>query len=204
MGSVVVVLQCSCPELCGILVPQLSPLHWKVDSKPLDNQGSPLTIILKSDPEVGLSRRSLWGIPWMVVTMLSNTRSKKVKRTHVVSMPCLEPHGWGGGTPCVCWVILPLLCPKDPYNDDSNDSHWCWALAGHQHCLNSFLYANIWSIHQSQESGTTTFPTSRTGKQRQEKAFSTTVDPQQEGWAGFCVDSKEGRDAYANFRVDPL
>ena len=96
MGSVVVVLQCSCPELCGILVPQLSPLHWKVDSKPLDYQGSPLTIILKSDPEVGLSRRSLWGIPWMVVTMLSNTRSKKVKRTHVVSMPCLEPHGWGG------------------------------------------------------------------------------------------------------------
>ena len=99
MGSVVVVLQCSCPEVCGILVPQPG-----IEPESSALEGGFLTIglpgkspFLKSDPEVGLSRRSLWGIPWMVVTMLSNTRSKKVKRTHIVSMPCLEPHGLVGG-----------------------------------------------------------------------------------------------------------
>ena len=127
MGSVVVVLQCSCPEVCGILVPQPG-----IEPESSALEGGFLTIglpgkspFLKSDPEVGLSRRSLWGIPWMVVTMLSNTRSKKVKRTHLGLCHALSHMDWWGGTPCVCWVILPLLCPKDPYNDDSNDSHWC-------------------------------------------------------------------------------
>ena len=104
VGSVVAVLRCSCPEVCGILDPQpgIEPGSSALEGGflTIGPQGSPLTLILKSDPEVSLSRRSWWGIPWMVLTVLSNIRSKKVKRTHVVSMPCLEPRGWGA--PCMC------------------------------------------------------------------------------------------------------
>ena len=41
----VVVCRLSCSVACGMLVPQqglnLSPLHWKADSQPLDQQGNP-------------------------------------------------------------------------------------------------------------------------------------------------------------------
>ena len=46
LGSVVAVLEHSCPRVCGILVPQPMtaprPMHWKVDSYPRDHQDSPL------------------------------------------------------------------------------------------------------------------------------------------------------------------
>ena len=41
MGSVVVVQGLSCPSACGLLTYQGSnpwPLHWQVDSQPLDHQ----------------------------------------------------------------------------------------------------------------------------------------------------------------------
>ena len=44
-GSVVVVCGLSCPLACGIFPDQgqnLCPLHWQVDSEPLDHQGSPV------------------------------------------------------------------------------------------------------------------------------------------------------------------
>ena len=44
-SSVVVACGLCCPEACGILPDQGSnscPLHWPVDSQPLDHQGSPL------------------------------------------------------------------------------------------------------------------------------------------------------------------
>ena len=44
MGSVVVVNGLSCPEGCGIFPDPGSnpcPLHWQVDSLPLDHQGNP-------------------------------------------------------------------------------------------------------------------------------------------------------------------
>ena len=44
MGSVVVAYKLSCAEACGIFLDQgssnLCPLHYKVDSRPLDHQGS--------------------------------------------------------------------------------------------------------------------------------------------------------------------
>ena len=45
MGSVAVAHGLSCPAACGIFLGQelnLRPLHWQVDSQPLDDQGSPL------------------------------------------------------------------------------------------------------------------------------------------------------------------
>ena len=42
----------SCPEACGIFPDQGSNprlLHWQVDSKPLDNQGSPRPFIFKAE-----------------------------------------------------------------------------------------------------------------------------------------------------------
>ena len=50
MRSVVVVCGLSCPAACGILVPDqesnLCPLPWKVDSLPLDHQGSPENVLI--------------------------------------------------------------------------------------------------------------------------------------------------------------
>ena len=43
-ASLVVVHGLSCSVTCGIFLDQesnLCPLHWQVDSKPLDHQGSP-------------------------------------------------------------------------------------------------------------------------------------------------------------------
>ena len=42
----------SCPGACGIFLdqePNLYPLHWQVDSQPLDHQGSPLLHFQKVD-----------------------------------------------------------------------------------------------------------------------------------------------------------
>ena len=48
VSSVVAACRLSCPMACGILVPRpgIEPasLHWKVDSLPLDHQGSPLLL----------------------------------------------------------------------------------------------------------------------------------------------------------------
>ena len=44
VGSIVVACGLSCPMACGIFLDQGSnpcPLHWPVDSQPLDHQGSP-------------------------------------------------------------------------------------------------------------------------------------------------------------------
>ena len=43
-ASVVTMRRLSCPAACGIFLDQrsnLCPMHWQVDSQPLDHQGSP-------------------------------------------------------------------------------------------------------------------------------------------------------------------
>ena len=43
-GSIVAVHRLSCSEACGVCLDQgsdLCPLHWQVDSLPLDHQGRP-------------------------------------------------------------------------------------------------------------------------------------------------------------------
>ena len=55
----------SCPMACGIFPDQgsnLCPLHWQVDSLPLDHQGNPWFVFFKVEKlkHVSVSERKIW------------------------------------------------------------------------------------------------------------------------------------------------